>query len=79
MNAGTCDFWYDNWLGNEALFHKVQVHGTLTFKDFLVHGRWNSMLLAYYFLKDITALILQQPPPEAERTDEMVWMPSTFG
>ena len=67
MNTGTCNFWYDNWLDNGALFHRVEVHGTLTFKNFLVDGTWNSMLLAHYFPRDITALILQQPPPDGER------------
>ncbi|XP_027158099.1 uncharacterized protein LOC113759728 [Coffea eugenioides] len=77
--AGTCDFWYDNWLGTRALFHKASVNGALSFRDFLTDGRWNSLLLAQYFPSDITAMILQHPTPEGERPDEVVWMPTTSG
>ncbi|XP_027170927.1 uncharacterized protein LOC113770609 [Coffea eugenioides] len=76
VNSGTCDFWYDTWLGSEALFHRVPIHETLTFKDFLVDGRWSSLLLARHFPTDIMDLILQQPPPVGERPDELVWMSS---
>ncbi|XP_027156179.1 uncharacterized protein LOC113756908 [Coffea eugenioides] len=79
VNSGTCDFWYDNWLGSGALFHRVPVRDTLTFKDFLVDGRWSSLLLARHFPTDIMDLILQQPPPVGERPDELVWMPSASG
>ncbi|XP_071939931.1 uncharacterized protein [Coffea arabica] len=76
--AGTCDFWYDNWLGTRALFHRAPVNA-LTFRDFLKDKRWDSLLLAQYFPSDVTALILRHPTPKGERPDEVVWMPTTFG
>mgnify|MGYP004704305189 FL=1 len=63
VNAGTCDFWHDNWLGSGALFLRTPVNGVLTFKDFIRDGRWDSLVLAQYFPSDIMALILQHPIP----------------
>ena len=57
--AGTCDFWYDNWLGTGALFLRAPVNGALTFREFIRDGRWDSLLLAQYLPSDVTALILQ--------------------
>ena len=79
VNDGTCDFWYDNWLGNGALFFKVPGQGDLSFRDFIVDGKWNSVRLAQYLPRDITAMILQHLTPEGERPDEVVWVSTTSG
>ena len=79
VNAGTCDFWHDNWLDSGALYLRTPVNGALTFKDFIRDGRWDSLVLAQYFPSDIMALILQHPTPEGERPDEVVWMPTPSG
>ncbi|XP_071940013.1 uncharacterized protein [Coffea arabica] len=79
VNAGTCDFWYDNWLGNGALFLKAPVQGDLSFRDFIVDGKWNSVGLAEYLPRDITTMILQHSTPEGERPDEVVWVSTTSG
>ena len=37
-NVGSCNFWYDNWLGSDALYLKTMVYPALTFKEFISNG-----------------------------------------
>ncbi|XP_071900960.1 uncharacterized protein [Coffea arabica] len=46
QDGGSCHFWYDNWLGSGALFLKATVNPVLSFKDFIVNGKWSSHLLS---------------------------------
>ena len=79
VNEGSCSFWYNNWLGNGALFLKVSVNLALLFRDFIVDGKWDSNLLSQVFPTEITASILQHPIPDGRSPEEVVWMPTTSG
>ena len=37
VHEGSCSFWYDNWLGNGALFLKILVVPNLSFEDFIIN------------------------------------------
>ena len=73
VNAGSCNFWYDKWLGSGALCLKAIVNPTLSVKDFLTNGEWNGAMLRQYIPQEIIALILEHPVPSGYRRDELVW------
>ncbi|XP_027065969.1 uncharacterized protein [Coffea arabica] len=79
VNAGSCNFWYDNWLGSEALCLKSIVNPTHSFKDFLTNGEWNGAMLRQYIPQEIIALILEHPVPSGDRHDELVWSQTASG
>nr|XP_027118549.1 uncharacterized protein LOC113735759 [Coffea arabica] len=78
VNGGTCDFWYDNWLGNEALFLKAPVDLIVTFRDFITNGEWDVQSLGQYLLKELTRQIVQHPVPMGDGHDEMFWSLTAF-
>ncbi|XP_071916259.1 uncharacterized protein [Coffea arabica] len=79
VNEGSCNFWYDNWLGSGALFLRSTVAPGLTFGDFISNGAWDVQLLSRAVPQEIILSILQQPVPGGGRPDEAVWMASTSG
>ncbi|XP_071933873.1 uncharacterized protein [Coffea arabica] len=79
VNAGSCNFWYDKWLGSGALCLKAIVNPTLSVKDFLTNGEWNGAMLRQYIPQEIIALILEHPVPSGDHHDELVWSQTASG
>ncbi|XP_071924882.1 uncharacterized protein [Coffea arabica] len=79
VNSGSCDFWYDNWLGSGGLCLKTQVYSALTFWDFITKGEWNGQLFGQYLALELTRQILQHPVPKGVGRDEVVWSLTALG
>ena len=79
VNATSCNFWYDNWLGNGALYLKSTVSPALTFKEFISNGNWNINLLGQYISQEFIHPILQHPIPEGDCRDELIWRQTASG
>nr|XP_027090223.1 uncharacterized protein LOC113711258 [Coffea arabica] len=79
VNARSCNFWFDNWLGSGALCLKAMVNPILSFKDFLTNGDWNGAMLRQYIPQECIPLILQHPVPNGDCRDEVVWSQTALG
>nr|XP_027066533.1 uncharacterized protein LOC113692333 [Coffea arabica] len=79
VQDGSCHFWYDNWLGCGALFLRAPVVLNLSFRDFIIQGRWNAQLLSQVLPRDIIAVVLSKSVPNEQSADEVVWMPTRSG
>ncbi|XP_027181778.1 uncharacterized protein LOC113780162 [Coffea eugenioides] len=79
VNGGSCNFWYDNWLGSGAISLKATVIPDLSFQDFISNGAWDVHRLTRALPHDLIDLILQQPIPEGDDQDELVWCHMPLG
>ena len=79
IQDGSCHFWYDNWLGNEALFLRAPVVLHLSFQDFITQGHWNVQLLPQVLPQEVIPTILGKLVSTKQLVDEVVWMPTTSG
>ncbi|XP_027152155.1 uncharacterized protein LOC113758673 [Coffea eugenioides] len=74
---GACHFWYDNWLGDGALFLRATVDTNLTFGNFIINGHWDVNLLYQKLPKEMVPSILDHPIPEEGGEAEVIWMTTT--
>ena len=72
VNAGSCNLWYDNWLGSRVLCLKATVYPTLTFEDFITNGEWDVRLLGQYIPQELLHPILQHPVRKGDCRDELI-------
>ncbi|XP_071902759.1 uncharacterized protein [Coffea arabica] len=76
---GACHFWYDNWLGGGALFHRATVVPNLSFGNFIINGHWDVNLLYQTLPMEMVPSILNHSIPEEGGESEVIWMPTTSG
>nr|XP_027067822.1 uncharacterized protein LOC113693489 [Coffea arabica] len=79
VKGGSCNFWYDNWLGSGALCLKVPVIPELSFRDFISNGSWDWQRLRSVIPAELIYSFSQQPVPEGEEQDELVWRHTASG
>ncbi|XP_071921716.1 uncharacterized protein [Coffea arabica] len=79
VNSGSCDFWYDNWVGSGALHLRAPVLVDVGFQQVLLHRGWNGKLLASVLPLDVVHTILEMEVLETTNPDVMIWSPSTLG
>ena len=79
VHVGLGSFWYDNWLGNGALFLKSSIVPNLSFRDFIANRKWDFHLLSQVFPMEITSSILLQLVLDNGRADEVIWLLTKFG
>ncbi|XP_071926511.1 uncharacterized protein [Coffea arabica] len=79
QDGGSCHFWYDNWLGSGALFLKATVIPALSFKDFIVNGKWSTHLLSRVLPLDLLPSVLLHSVPRGGRADEFIWSLTSSG
>ncbi|XP_027120509.2 uncharacterized protein [Coffea arabica] len=79
VKGGSCNFWYDNWLGSGALCLKVLVISELSFRDFISNGSWDWQRLRSVIPAELIYSFSQQPVPEGEEQDELVWRHTVSG
>ena len=61
LNDGTCDFWYDNWLGSGPLFLRASVVPGLSFSDVMVNGTWDNCRLSQILPPTIVDEVMYSP------------------
>ena len=79
LNDGSCNFWYDNWLGSGAFYLKVAVQGDMGFQNVMGNKDWDSSLLYQVFPPNIVNRILETDAPVRNIPDVMFWAQSPSG
>ncbi|XP_027182270.1 uncharacterized protein LOC113780688 [Coffea eugenioides] len=79
VKYGACHFWYDNWLGDGALFLRATVVPNLSFENFIINGHWDVNMLCQTLLNEMVPSILDHPVPEEGGEAEVIWMSTTSG
>ncbi|XP_071927455.1 uncharacterized protein [Coffea arabica] len=79
VKDGACHFWYDNWLGNGALFLQATVIPNLSFSNFISNGHWDTSRLCQSLPSQMVTSILNHPVPEEGGEAEVIWMPTSSG
>ena len=79
IQDGSCNFWFDNWLGSGALFLHGPIAANLSFHDFITQGHWNVQSLFQTLPQKIIPAILDKPVPTEHQSDEVVWIAATSG
>nr|XP_027082456.1 uncharacterized protein LOC113704781 [Coffea arabica] len=79
LNDGTCDFWYDNWLGSGPLFLRALVVLGLSFSDVLVNGTWDNCRLSQILPPSIANEVMQTPTLSGRGTDQVIWRSTQSG
>ena len=79
IQDGSCNFWFDNWLGSGALFLHGPISANLSFHNFITQGHWNVQSLSQTLPQNIIPAILDKPVPTEHQSDEVVWIAATSG
>ncbi|XP_027067488.1 uncharacterized protein [Coffea arabica] len=79
VNGGTCNFWFDNWMGSGALCLKTTATPGLNFKDFIANGVWDVNRLGQHVTQEQLHQILRYPVPSSESNDEVIWRLTASG
>ena len=79
IQDGSCNFWFDNWLGSGALFLHGPISANLSFHNFITQGHWNVQSLSQTLPQNIIPAILDKPVPIEHQSDEVVWIAATSG
>ncbi|XP_027156511.1 uncharacterized protein LOC113757398 [Coffea eugenioides] len=79
LNDGTCDFWYDNWLGSGPLFLRAFVVPGLSFSDVMVNGTWDSYRLSQILPPTIVDEVMHSPALSGRGTDQVIWRSTQSG
>nr|XP_027083663.1 uncharacterized protein LOC113705962 [Coffea arabica] len=73
MQAGQCNFWFDNWMGSGPLCQRLQSVSDHLVRDFVLNGRWNQQLLRLWVPDDIVSEIVTKVAPVGSADDRAVW------
>ena len=73
VQAGNCNFWFDNWLGSGPLCQRLESVSDHSVFDFVSNGRWNQNLLRCWVPDAVVAEIIQRPVPTGDRQDRAIW------
>ena len=79
LNDGTCEFWYDNWLGSGPLFLRAFVVPGLSFSDVLVNGTWDSYQLSQILPPTIVDEVMHSPALSGRGSDQVIWRSTQSG
>ena len=79
VQAGSMDFWHDNWMGSGALCRKVEIFYDHRVADFVFGGKWNVQMLSQVLRPERVQNVMNIKPPLLSGVDKMVWMLTTNG